>query len=342
MTPTWSLVSTMHGIPETVLPCIAHHLRTDARNLHIYLDRPNPGIEGALAGHPRCIVTVCDEAYWARRPKGRPAGLGRRQLANLRHAIRHADSDWLVHLDSDEFLVAHPHGAVPNLSAELSRIPASHDWARIAPLERVLPQGQAQQGIFDGIFRAATPSTDLPAIYGAASGFLTKGLSGHTRGKIAFRRNTVHVPRIHELVQNGHEGRRGSGRKADLPPFTRLAGTRLLHFEGWTPLQWVSKLLRFIEDERISHHNGGRTAAITYMRNHASAADRLSLFDAVQRLSPEGIAHLRNSGLLRSDPFDPTAATAATFPNIAFDFSVAAFDARLRASDPEFYARTGL
>ena len=202
MTNTWSLVTTMLGVPETILPCIAHHLQSDAVRLHIYLDAPLPRIEAALAGHPRCVVTVCDGAHWARRPGGRPDGVVRRQMANVEHARQNSDSDWLVHVDSDEFLVATDPAQPLVLGAELARVPAGHDWVRIAPLERVMPPTPEPQSIFDGMFRAAsTDAALIAAAYGRGAQYLQRGLSGHSRGKIGFRRKTRLRVRLHDVIK---------------------------------------------------------------------------------------------------------------------------------------------
>lgn len=336
MTARWSLVSTMHGVPETILPCIAHHLQSDAEFLHIYLDAPNPVVEAALATQPRCRVTVCDDRYWSSRPVPRPPGVVGRQRANLEHAKHHADSEWLVHVDSDEFLVGKSFDTPLSLGMELATVPEQHDWARIFPLERVLPPGMVQKSIFDGIFRKRT--TDHQAIadaYQENAVFLKKGLSGHSRGKIAFRRETQLVPRLHDLVWPVDFGKKRPKifRIKDLPPFTALPETYILHFEGWTAYQWVKKLMRFVDAKAIKGHNAGRQAAIAHLGAHNSENDRLALFDTVQRLSPTGFEVLKQAGYLRLDAFDPTNLTRRTFPMVNFDFSVAGLDAKLQASD---------
>jgi hypothetical protein len=343
MTARWSLVSTMHGLPETILPCVAHHLQTDAEKLYIYLDAPNPQVEAALADHPRCIVTVCDGAYWAARPKGRPTGVVRRQLANLRHAKRRADSDWLVHVDSDEFLVPTDPTAPFSLSQELALVPAHHDWARIAPMERVLLPGQHQQTILDGVFRAQTTDRALiAAAYRDAAVFLQNGLSGHKRGKIAFRQTTQLALGLHDLSARKGTDAADDDTQEDLPPFTALEATRLLHFEGWTALHWTSKLLRFVEAGRTTGHNRGRRAAVNFMATEPDGQARMALFDRVQRLSETGLDLLAREGVLRTAPFTAAARAAETFPKVVLNFSAAAFDARLRMADAEFMQRNGL
>ena len=345
MTNTWSLVTTMLGVPETILPCIAHHLQSDAVRLHIYLDAPLPRIEAALAGHPRCVVTVCDGAHWARRPGGRPDGVVRRQMANVEHARQHSDSDWLVHVDSDEFLVATDPAQPLALGAELARVPAGHDWVRIAPLERVMPPMPEPQSIFDGMFRAAsTDAALIAAAYGRGAQYLQRGLSGHSRGKIGFRRKTRLRVRLHDVIKPPPRWITAPvvTPAEELPPFTDLAAVRLLHFEGWSPLHWASKLVRFAEEGRFEGHNKGRRTAVRFMADHPEAAARRGLFNLVQRLTPQGLALLAEAGLLRQAPFDPAALTRATFPGVELDFGIEACDARLRANAPDFYRRNGL
>lgn len=345
MTVRWSIVSTMHGVPETVLPCIAHYLHSDAEFVHVYLDAPNPPIEAALVNHPRCKLTVCTDSYWSRLPTGRPEGKIRRQRANLRHCIRTAQSNWLVHVDSDEFLVSREPSPRLTLGPHLAQVPTHHEWARFAPLERVLRPDAAAQNIFDGVFRLGTGNTKLiKQAYGAGAAFLNNGLSGHTRGKVAFRRNTKLIPRLHDVVYPQPPGTKTPGVVPvdQLPPFTQMTEFQLLHFEGWTALNWVTKLLRFIENDRLSHHNRGRRAAIQYMIKNTDRETRHALFDLVQRLSSKGYDLLERHKLLRLEPFNPIALTLDMFPGTHFDFSVDAFDARLRASDADFYHRMNL
>ncbi|MFZ0098759.1 MAG: glycosyltransferase family 2 protein [Gemmobacter sp.] len=344
MTMTWSLVSTMLGVPETVLPCIAHHLNSDAERLHIYLDAPLPQIEAALAAHPRCVVTVCDKAYWARIPGGRPDGIVRRQMANVEHARRHSSSDWLVHVDSDEFLVSADPSKPLRLGEELEKVPAHHEWVRIAPMERVLPPAPEPQSIFDGMFRDLSDDAELiAAAYGEGATYLKRGLSGHVRGKVGFRRQTGLKVRLHDVIKPPRDGVDAPVvvSAKNLPPFTSLDSIRLLHFEGWSPLHWASKLVRFAEEGRFGHHSG-RRASVRFMADHPVAEDRLGLFNRVQRLTPRGVALLAEANLLRQEPFDPATLTRNTFPGVDMDFGVDACDARLRASSPDFYYRNDL
>lgn len=349
---SWSIVTTMHGIPETLLPCIAHHLQSDAQAIHVYLDAPNPVVEAALAPHPRVIVTLCDAAYWQSHQMPRPAGLVRRQIANLHHARSHSASDWMVHIDADEFLVpARPDSAF-SLGRELAMVPEGTDWVRIRNMERLQPPAHAEAGaetIFDGIFREQSPDAALiRQAYGPAAQYLLNGFAGYIRGKIGLRRDSRLVPRLHDVLtpelvrQRGRQKGAFAPKLSDLPPFRVIEETRILHFDGWTALHWTSKLLRFVEAQNFNGHHQGRRNSVRFMADHPDPAERLALFDAVQRLSEPGMAVLERHGLLRLTPFSAEALTRATFPGVALDFTTASFDAGLRAADPDFFARHGL
>ncbi len=330
MTAGWSLVSTMHGIPETILPCIAHHLQTDAEQLHIYLDAPNPKVEAALAAHSRCIVTVCDEAYWNTTHGKRPAKIVARQLANLEHARKNATSEWLIHVDSDEFLVHANNTAPVHLSEVLSRTPDTCDWVRISPMERVMPENRVMQTIFDGMFRGATRNREIVRqAYGRAARYLFNGMSGHSHGKVGFRVRTTHEVRLHRLVFPGSVNQKVKIRRSDLPPFEMIEDIRLLHFDGWTPLHWTMKLQRLAQTGDYQKVSPGRRRAIEFIKNADQASTRNGLFGSVQTLTEKGEALLSQEGLIRHQTFDPITQTRLMFPGLDMDFSGRAFDARL-------------
>ncbi len=67
--PKWGLVSTIKAPCRDILNFAAHHLDIGAHRLHIFLDADAPAARAALEAHPRCHVTLCDDAYWAARRK---------------------------------------------------------------------------------------------------------------------------------------------------------------------------------------------------------------------------------------------------------------------------------
>ena len=330
MTATWSFVSTMHGLPETVLPCIAHHLQSDAAMLHIYLDAPNPVVEAALANHPRCVVTVCDADYWTWRQQGRPDKIVVRQLANLRHARRMSTSDWLVHVDSDEFLHPAAPGAALQLGPLLGAVPPEHDWVRFVPHERVVIRGQTPATIFDGVFRSPTENDDLiNAAYGDGAKYLWRGLTGHNRGKIGFRRGTQHIPRLHFLARKSDD--QTPSRLADAPPFTTLSEIPLLHFEGWSPLHWTSKMARMAMKGRIKGLNPGRSSCLRYLQK-AAGQDLLWLHENCQSIASDKIGILEDAGMMHRFPVRIAETTKATFPGLDLSFNPAELEKKMSLS----------
>jgi hypothetical protein len=332
----------MRGTPEMVGAFVAHHLQTDALNIHVYLDEANPEVEAMLAPlAPRVITTVCDAAYWAgTRHVARPGLIISRQVFNAEHARTRSVAGWLVHIDSDEFLQETGHEGAASLSAELAAIPGRVHWARLSHLERVFERDTQPVSIFDGVFRRRIDDAEVSdAIYGTGSSFLRSGFSGPFVGKIAIRVDSPIRMRLHSASWPGQRGIVGDRKR---PPFVVLAGTQILHFDGWTPLQWIAKLLRRIDDDRLDSGHSGRQAQLHFMNDAKSVAERLSLFETIQTLPRDKIDRLLKAGLMVDRPFDPTPAIKEVFPDRQFSFSIADFDAGLRRNDPDFFIRHGL
>jgi hypothetical protein len=334
--PTWSVVVTLKGPAEMAVPFVAHHLETAALCVHVYLDAPDPALESLLAAHPRCQVTVCDDAYWqARRPrKGRPGVIVARQIVNAEDARARSDADWIVHLDSDEFL----HEAVP-LGAELAAVPADMDWLRLQNVERVFAPGVTAQTIFDGVWRSPLRGPRQAArIWGDDARFLRDGFSAYLVGKIAIRRTSPLHMRLH-TARWPDSAAQPDGK---LPPFRVARDVHVRHLNGWTPLQWSAKLMLLVETGRADNGHDGRQAQIAYVRDTADPALRAGLYDRLHRLDAGRAAALHKAGALHDMPLDPRPAIARHFPQIAFSYSLADFDARQRAANPDFYQRNGL
>jgi len=339
---TWSIVSTMRGTPEMVGAFVAHHLQTDALNIHVYLDEANPEVEAMLAPlAPRVITTVCDAAYWADTRHGiRPSLIIARQLFNAGVARNTTSAGWLVHIDSDEFLQETGHEGTTSLGAELAAIPGDVHWVRLSHLERVFERDTQPVSIFDGVFRRRVEDPKVSKeIYGAGSRFLGFGYSGYSSGKIAIRVNSRILMRLHGA---SWPGQKGEVPDAERPPFVVLAGTQLVHFDGWTPLQWIAKLLRRVDTNRVDSGHKGRRAQLHFMNDATSVAEQLSLFQMVQTLPRDKIDQLLQAGLMTDRPFDPRPAIDAVFPDWQFSFSIADFDAGLRRNDPDFFLRHAL
>lgn len=342
---TWSIVSTMRGTPDIVAPFVAHHLQTAAMGIHIYLDEPQPDLMALLTPlAPRVTVTICDAAYWARSRFGKkPDVIIARQNFNAEHARKATPAGWLVHIDSDEFLVpTEPDSEpdAPDLATELASVPGDVHWVRLTHMERVFVRNTKPLSIFDGVFRRRIEDKALVNdIYGPGSRFLRSGYSGYRRGKIAMRVQSPLRMRIHTGTWPGQSG---EAPEAELPPFVVIRGTQILHFDGWTPLQWTAKLLRRVDTNRVDSGHPGRRTQLHFMNDATSLSQRLALFEMIQTLPADKIDRLLRMRLLTDRPFDPRPAVARIFPDRQFSFSIADFDTGLRNSDPDFFARYGL
>ncbi|ETA52760.1 glycosyltransferase family 2 protein [Ponticoccus alexandrii] len=328
----WAVVMTAREPGALVEANVRWHLGTGAAQVHVYLDRSDDPVAVVLAQIPGCRVTVCDAAHWqALRPRrGAPASQMRRQSLNAAHAQERCEADWLVHLDADEFLWQDsPLGAelpvVAELGAEL----------RFAVLERSLMAGQGQAGLFDGVFRRASPGDKAldAVIYGALAPHLREGMFSHGSGKCA-------VPVGQGFRQMVHESYLESGGKRRRAPAWLSTTTRLLHFDGVTPLHWLLKLIRYkgqpleVQKHILPPH---RLAQIAWMVERMGSLDEaLEAEAALHRLTQPQAERLRGFGLLDEGlSFDPGA-----LPDMP-DLSVAAFDRALLAQDPALWEMTG-
>lgn len=322
--PGWSLVVTLAGPLALAAPFVAHHLETGAERIHVYIDRPDPELAAALAAVPRCVAVTCDAAYWTARRgrRGRPDGLVGRQIANAEDARGVSESDWLVHLDSDEFLYE-----MRPLSDALAEVPAGIDWLHIPNVERVLLAGQPARTVFDGLFRShVTPPRAAEAIWGAEAPFLRNGLAAYVGGKIAIRRQSPLKMGLHAAT-TGIEG-------APPPPAHEARGIAVRHVDGWTPLHWTRKIQalhdRVAQSGRKGGHRG-RQEQIAWFGRTPDPAARLDLYRRLHVLDAERAAALRAAGALHDMALDPRPALVRHFPQLALSWSPAEVDALLAA-----------
>ena len=138
------------------------------------------------------MVTQCDDAYWsARSAEGRPADHRDRQIRNAQDAIAVSDSNWLAHLDADEFLEADD-----PVGVTLGQLPDDILSAHMTNVERVFVFGRAPAAIFDGMSRRQLRSR--PALarlganvlsglfwYGRSGAFMTRGMIGYVGGRVS-------------------------------------------------------------------------------------------------------------------------------------------------------------
>ena len=275
-----------------------------------------------LARLPGCEVTVCDEAYWAASEKRkRPPMHTERQIHNARAVYARTDADWLLHCDADEYV---RDGAAATQA--LAEAPDTALYMRLLVAERAYPKGAIGADIFSGVFRHALEnfSQTGPLVYGEMTGFFHFGLTGHKAGKVFTRTGigakvALHAPYgklPHRIIQT----------------------TRLLHFDGLTPLHFTLKLLRRAHEPPNSasnRHGEARSTQFQSLRESVSDVPlREALVAVLKNLDRLQIKALRRLGALDETGFDPSPTRAAA--GLHPDISVSAFDASLRQRYADF------
>lgn len=229
---TWSLVATVKAPEEKVLAFVAHHLSLGADHLWLYFDDPDQPIPPALADHPRVTATPCDDAHWARFGKARPPQHQNRQSHNARFTYnRKVRSDWLVHIDVDEFLLA------PRpVAAILDDTPAGTIAMKLEPFEAMhdpaLPDDIYTARAFRGSLRRE-PWLRRRAVLGPYRNVIRDGMLSHTVGKMIYRtRIPGLVPRLHAIMLDKELVRTPDWQSE----------IKLLHFHGQDKAAWLAAL----------------------------------------------------------------------------------------------------
>ncbi len=330
--PSWGVVLTVDEPEQLVLANVAWHLSTGARHVHVYLDRPGDPAAGALAGHDRVRVTECDTEWWqAQGPKGlRPVSQMRRQAINANHARDRADTDWLLHLDADEFLWQHR-----PLVNELRHLAPFDCEVNVPVVERFYRDAAPVRSLFQGGFRRSTRGlTDFDAAYfGPLLPYLNKGLPGHSQGKSIVPTEGDYELGIHWSFRGGKRGPEHRARQ-----FRSQAAT-LLHFDGLTPLHFVVKVVRYgLHEPRwlekiVSEHRRAQVSAL--LQECGTLEEMLRFHDRLKMLDSNAESRLSDLGLIVDPAVDPAGGIAAQAGNA--DLSAGSFDAALRARHPEVF-----
>ncbi|MFU1684168.1 glycosyltransferase family 2 protein [Phaeobacter piscinae] len=177
--PKWGLVSTIKADAKSILDFAAYHLDLGAHRLHLYLDAENPDVYPHLKAHPKIRVITCDDRYWKQHKAPRPKMHQPRQTMNATHAYERIQTDWVAHIDVDEFLWPHvaAHDQSRAITETLAALPAETDVLRMRPLEALA--GHADH------YKAMVPSGaerehEVRAIY-PNSAFFSKAAFSATR-----------------------------------------------------------------------------------------------------------------------------------------------------------------
>ncbi|MFP5479826.1 MAG: glycosyltransferase family 2 protein [Alphaproteobacteria bacterium] len=226
---SWGLVATVKAPEAKVMAWAAHHLAIGASHLWIYFDNPEDPVPAVLRGHPRITATLCDAAYWA--DKRRHDNHQNRQGRNARHAYTLARTDWLGHIDVDEFI----HVDRP-LDQILDAVPAGQRVVKLEPFEAMhdpmLPDDIFTAREFRGALTHDVWRYRTPAL-GPYKRVIRDGILSHSVGKVLFRTGIRGLmPRLHSVMLNGQR----------LPAPEWCGEARLLHFHAQDRAAWLAAL----------------------------------------------------------------------------------------------------
>jgi hypothetical protein len=229
---SWGLVSTVKAPEDKVLAFAAHHLSLGADHLWLYFDDPEQPIPAALADHPRVTVTLCDDAHWTRVGKKRPPQHQNRQTHNARYTYREkVTTDWIVHIDVDEFLLpARP------IATILDETPPETIAMKLEPFEAMHDPLLPDDIYTSREFRGALRHEHWPrrrAALGPYRKVIRDGMLSHTVGKVIYRtRIPGLLPRLHAVMVD-----KEFVRTPDWQPEMKL-----LHFHAQDKTAWLAAL----------------------------------------------------------------------------------------------------
>lgn len=256
---SWSVVSTIKAERDEIALFIAHHLNLGAAHLDIYLDAPLPEADLKDLSNPKTTFTLCDDAYWQSSGTARMEAHQKRQAFNATRSYRTAKTDWLAHIDCDEFI--HPSTSVASSLAAC----ADETAAIIMPPAEEIAQSGAQDGTL--LFRRTYFDADcaksvIDTLYPTFGPYLRSGFISHTQGKTIARTGLKDVRfGLHQLKKGG----------TDISNVERMQDLLVLHRHA----QDLSQFERLL-DFRLAHGS---------YRNRDSA--RLGLGDIIDLLREE-------------------------------------------------------
>lgn len=354
--PTWGVVATVDEPAVLVAAFVRHHLAIGASEVHLFLDRPHPGLAPLIEGLKGCFVTLCDAQYWEKSSIGfRPEYHIRRQKHNANIAFHHTQCDWLLHCDADEFVDngdrikaslalfhdAQQDAVIPYLGIKLRN--NERVWCPDAKPNTSSDSSWGQTTVFDGGFRFSTTLYDdvIREKFKPFGMYLKHGLSGHCSGKTMSPVGADLELGIHRAFKTGTHD-----------PVNRTSSTAILHhFDGLTPLHYILKMLKRGYEtpngprSRQAPHRSGtpprkgshrRMDQALFIRKNASDGAKMKRF--VRMVKSVNAAQIeRYNALLAFDttPFDLRGCAE-------LDLSAASFDAALLAENMEFFEMAGL
>ena len=264
--PTWSLVVTTKA-PAVFVKCfIAHHLLLGAKELWVFFDDPQDVAFDVVNAIPGVRAFRCDQNHWAQSESGRPPTVSKRQMFNANLALRHSQTDWLGHIDMDEFL--HP---LTPLAEMLASVASHVQTVRLPPCEKVFPHPPTVfRDTLTGPFKKALGQNQdgwmaNVLLHGDIAQYFPAALQGHFAGKIFLRKGTdlqfwnnhyAGYPVELEVPDLEHPKLQFEVNARSLALPAQQDSVVLLHFFVWSYGDWCGKYLRRLAPEQFAAANG--------------------------------------------------------------------------------------
>jgi hypothetical protein len=279
--PSWALVATVKAPEDKVLAFVAHHLSLGASRIFLYFDDPDDPAHAAVARLRRVTATRCTPAYWESRGP-RHERHQNRQARNARDAYRRCSTDWLGHIDVDEFLFARR-----PVAEILDEQPAAVQVLKLEPFEAMHDPLLPDDIYTAREFRGAIRHEDWPLRRQNLGKYRTinrDGLLSHSVGKVIFRTGIQGLfPRLHSVMLGG----------VRLPTPDWQPDLKLLHFHAQDRQAWRAAL-----PFRLTRGAYQYRPPLQDFLSSATPEELDDFYLTTQVLSPDAIPGLQAAGRL--------------------------------------------
>lgn len=199
---SWGIVSTVKASADVLSKFIDHHLAFGASQIFLFLDDPLPESEMTKIARPQVTLVTCDAAYWELSGRPRMEAHQNRQAFNATRAYRAAKTEWLAHIDCDEFLFSDT-----PVTETLRAADAKTLALVMPPAQEIVPIDPQDELLFRRTyFDAGCKKSDLTALFPTFGEYLHSGFISHTAGKSMARVGLPDVRfGIHGLKRGGEK-----------------------------------------------------------------------------------------------------------------------------------------
>lgn len=309
-TGTWGIVTTAKAPTRDILTFCAYHLQAGAHRIYVYLDDPESEAFETLKAHRRIRPTLCTQAYWRKQGGGRPVKHQVRQTKNATRAYhRKSETDWLIHMDVDEFLVSDA-----PIGSQLKALPHTVLCARLRPMEALAGDPTA--------FKAHLPKEEsrddkLARIYPTFGTYVKGGFLSHVAGKIFVRLGQEDLKlRIHNCFVHGVQN----------PDQVALPHIDLAHLHAKSWEDWLASYRYRLQSGSYrsdlgpnrSRAAGGVTMheLLTHIEADGGEPGLRAFYDEMCAASPALLSRLEAEGALKRADLQLEAALSTEFPHM--------------------------